>query len=405
MLEMTTQNSKKNKVLMLVENNSLPFDKRVWRESLTLKNNGYEVKAICPKGKEHKSKFEIINDIAIYRYNPRFSEGSAIGFIIEYLHSLIVMFFKSLYIYFFKGGFNIIHTANPPDTLCLIAIFYKCFGVKFIYDEHDLVPESFKDKFTQSTIINKVILKLLTLLQKISYKTSDIVISTNESYKKIAIVRGKKKPAKVFVVRNGPDTRVFNYVEPISKLKNGFDYMAAYIGIMGTLDGIDYIIKACRYLVYELNRKNIYYILIGSGDEFDKLKQLASDLKVNKYIWFTGRIPDKEAMEILSTADVCLSPDPYNYLNNISTMNKIMEYMVCKSPIVSFDLFEARFSAQESAIYVTNNSVPAFAKGILDLVDNKKLAKEMANFGYYRVTNELSWEHNENLLLGAYKLL
>jgi glycosyltransferase involved in cell wall biosynthesis len=400
---MTAKNKKK--VLMLVENNSLPFDKRVWRESLTLKNHGYEVKAICPKGKEHKTDYEVIEDVEIYRYNPKFSDGTAKGFIIEYLHSIIVMFFKSLYIFFFKGGFNIIHTANPPDTLCLIAFFYKIFGVKFIYDDHDLVPESYIDKFPGQSKKNNFILKILYFLQKLSYKYSNIVISTNESYKKIASERGGKAPDKVFVVRNGPDTRVFDYTEPDQSLKNGFEHMAAYIGIMGSLDGVDYIIKACHYLVYEMNITNIYYVLIGSGDEFDKLQAMADQLKVTDYIRFTGRIPDYDAIKILSTSDVCLSPDPYNHLNNISTMNKIMEYMVCKSPIVSFDLQEARFSAQKAALYVENNSVIEFAKGIIYLLENRAVAADMVKFGYNRVKNELSWESNEKLLLNSYDSL
>ena len=397
--------NKKKRVLMLVENNSLPFDKRVWRESLTLSNNGYEVTAICPKGKEHKKRFEIINDIKIFRYNPKFSDGSARGFIIEYLQSLIVMFFISLNIYFYRGGFHIIHTANPPDTLCLIALFFKILGVKFIYDDHDLVPESFKDKFPDPSISNNAILKLLILFQKFSYRLSDNVISTNESYKKIAIERGKKQPDKVFVVRNGPDTKVFNYTEPVPHWKNGYDYMAAYIGVMGTLDGVDYIIRSCHYIVHELKRKDIYFVLIGSGDEFEKLKELTSSLKVNDYIHFTGRIPDKEAIEILSTANLCLSPDPNNNLNYISTMNKIMEYMVCKSPIVSFNLLENKFSAKNSALYVKDNSVIEFANGILFLLNNVELSKEMTSFGYKRVHSKLCWEKQEKNLLEAYNCL
>ena len=391
------------KVLMLVENNSLPFDKRVYRESKTLKDNGFKVKAICPKDKEYKKKYEIYDGIEIYRYTPKFSDGTSKGYFIEYSHSLIVMFFISLKIFFFRGGFDVIHTANPPDTLWIIALFYKLFRIKYIYDEHDLTPESYLDKFCYSIKKKSLIYKLQLFFQYMSYKTSNCVISTNESYKKIALNRGNLNPQSIYIVRNGPDTRYFKACQPVLKWKDGFPFMVAYIGIMGNLDGVDYIVKACHHLVHNLNRKDIYFILIGSGDEHEKLKQLSKDLKVDNFINFIGRIPDKEVIEILSTADVCLSPDPFNHLNNISTMNKIMEYMICKSPIVSFDLVEARYSAQDAALYVQNNSVEEFAKGILYLLVNKELATKMANFGYNRIINKLSWENQENNLIRAYK--
>lgn len=391
------------RVLMIVENNSIPFDKRVWREAKTLKDNGFNVATICPKGKEHKKKYEVIDGIEIHRYNAKFSDGSSKGYINEYLHSLIVIFLLSLKIFFFKKGFNVIHTANPPDTLWMICLFYMPFNVKFIYDEHDLAPESYLSRFNFEDSHKDILYKIQSLFQIISYKLAKVVISTNESYKKIAIERGKLNPESVFVVRNGPDTRYFKAVEPVDVWKNNFDYMVSYIGIMAVQDGVDYIIKTCHYLVHELNRKDIYFVLIGSGDEIEKLKELAKKLEVDDFISFTGRIPDKEAIEILSTADVCLSPDPYNPLNNISTMNKIMEYMVCKSPTVSFDLVEARYSAQDAALYVKNNSVEDFANGIVKLLSDSVLSNKMADFGYRRVINELCWEKQEEKLIEVYK--
>jgi len=390
------------KVLMLVENNSVPFDKRVWREANTLSANGFLVTIVCPIGREHKKKFELRDNIKIYRYDAYFSKGSSVGYVFEYFQSLVKMFFISIRI-FLDEGFQIIHTANPPDTLWIICMFYRLFGVKFIFDEHDLTPEAYlsRFRFDESKKKSKMY-KLLSFFQFISYKLSNAVISTNISYKKIAITRGAE-PDKVFIVRNGPDTRDFHYVKPVPKWKSNFSFLAAYIGVMAVQDGVDNILKACKYIVYELNRKDIYFILIGKGDEFENLRKMAKNFKIEKFVHFTGRIPDEDVMEILSTADVCLAPDPSNPLNDYSTMNKIMEYMICKSPIVSFDLVESRYSAQDAAIYVQNNNIEEFAKGIVYLLSNKNLSNTMANFGYNRVINKLSWENQEINLIKAYK--
>ena len=390
------------KVLMLVENNSVPFDKRVWREAKTLSENGIKVKVICPKGREHKKSKEIIDGIGIYRYNVKFSDGSAKGYIIEYIQSIIKMFLMSFKIFFFKGGFQIVHTANPPDILCIVPFFYKIFGVKYIFDEHDLTPESYLSRYGFNDKKKSYMYKILLFFQKISYRLSDVIISTNESYRTIALERGASSE-KIVIVRNGPDSRYFDYVNPNPSWRNGFKYLAAYIGVMGVQDGVDNILKSCRYLVYELNMKDIFFVLIGNGDEFENLRKMVKDFKIEKFVHFTDRIPDADVMEILSTADVCLAPDPESPLNNHSTMNKIMEYMIYKSPIVSFNLTETKFSAQDAAIYIQNNNVEEFAKGIVYLISNKNLSNKMANFGYNRIKNTLSWENQEVNLIKAYK--
>lgn len=389
---------------MLVENNTVPFDKRVWRESQTLKDEGAKVFVIAPKTDNYNKSHEIIEGVEIFRYKTYFSKGSKFGYVREYIDAIVKMFFISFWL-FLKEGFDVVHVANPPDLLWLIASVYKIFGVKLIFDEHDLSPESFLSRFNMDiTNKNNLMYRTLVLMEKISYKLADIVIATNESYRSNAIKRGNIISEKIFIVRNGPDMRKFHKVVPDEKWKFGFDYMAAYIGIMGVQDGVDILIKAMKYIVNNSKRKDICFVLIGSGDEVNKLKNLTKELGIENYIKFPGRIPDKPAMEILSTADVCLSPDPRNPLNEISTMNKIMEYMVCEKPIVSFSLKEATFSAEKSALYVPD-SVEKFAEGVLYLVDYPDVAKRMGKYGYERVKNHLRWENQQKFLIKAYRCI
>jgi len=392
------------RILLLVENNPVPFDKRIWREAQTLKETGAKVFVISPKTDHYNESHETIEGIEVLRYNAYFSKGSKFGYFREYIDAIIKMFYISFRL-FIKEGFHVVHVANPPDLLWIIASFYKLFGTKFIFDEHDLGPESFISRFNIKTEKkNNLIYKILILMEKISYRLSDTTIVTNESYKSNAINRGKIRSEKIFIVRNGPDMRKFNKVTPNKKWKFGFNYMAAYIGIMGVQDGVDILINAMKYIVNILKRKDICFVLIGSGDEAYKLKSLTKELDLDKYIKFTGRIPDKPALEILSTANVCLSPDPKNPLNEISTMNKIMEYMVCEKPIVSFPLKEAIFSAGDSALYVTDSS-EKFAEGLIYLINHPNIAKKMGKFGYERVKNHLRWEKQQKYLINAYKYL
>jgi len=386
---------------MLIENNSVPFDKRVWKEIRTLKRIGLSVITISPQSKEDFPLFEQLEGVRIYRYKVNFA-SSKLGYIFEYLISLLRMIQLSLII-FLKEGFHIIHVANPPDLLWIVALFYRLLGVKFVYDQHDLVPETYLSKFDMEK--KTIIYQFLILLENISYKLAHVVIVTNESYKKNAIERGNISSRKVFIVRNGPYLKEFQYSKPVNKWKFGHKYMCAYLGIMGSQDGVDYVIKAADILINERNNTDIAFVLIGKGEELEHLKHMTRESNLQKHVFFTGRIPDKPVTEILSTADICLSPDPLNPLNDFSTMNKIMEYMSCKSPIVSFKLKEAKYSAEDAAIYVENYDSYSFAEGILKLLNKPQLRNKMANIGYERVVNYLSWENQEIYLKNAYEYI
>lgn len=389
------------RVLIIVENLPVPFDRRVWAESLALTEAGYQVSVICPNSRNEAS-YEELSGVNIYRY-PAPPEGSGVvAYIREFSYSLWAAFKLSLKVRREKG-FDVIQACNPPDTMFLIALFHKWFGHKrFIFDHHDLSPELFSLRFDPSK--KSFAYRMLLWLERQTFKTADVVISTNESFKEIAIKRGSKNEDDVIVVRNGPDLNKFKPRAPRSELKDGRNYMVCYVGVMAIQDGLDYLLRAIHQVICVRNRNDITFVLIGSGDVLDNLKQLAKDLDIDQNVVFTGRIDDDILLaDYLSTADVCVAPDPMNDLNDKCTLIKIPEYMAIGKPTVSFNLTESKFSAQDAAVYAEKNDCAEFGNKIVELLDDPARRSEMGEFGQKRVHDILSWEHSKKNLLLAYE--
>lgn len=392
-------------ILLIIENEAVPFDRRMWNIALALREFGANVTVICPMFGPDSEKFTILDGIHIYRYRTTFSSGSVLGYVREYAIAFLKTAFVFHKILLRKSRPGVVHVANPPDIFWPLALYLKVFRVRFIFDEHDLSPEAYLSRFGKDEQSGGVLYTIQKVFQRLSYKFADAIISTNESYKKKAVAVHPMYAHKTFVVRNGPDTRRFNLRAPDPDLKKGHPFMAAYIGVMAVQDGVEYIIRAMDVLVNHRQIRDLIVYLIGKGDDWPRLRQLVEQYSLSDYVVFTGRIPDEAALEILSTADVCLSPDPYNPLNDISTMTKIMEYMTLGKPIVSFDLQENRFSADRAALYVENNNAVAFADGILTLLHDKELSREMGEVGRKRVTEMLSWEKQSENLVNAYEFV
>ncbi len=386
-----------NKVLLLVENNEYPFDFRVKREAHVLRDAGYQVSVISPRGRTQKW-VEEIDGISVYRFPaPPGGEG-VLGYIFEFGYATLVMLFWSLWVAIRKGV-DVVHAANPPDTLCAVGIVFKLFGKRFVFDQHDLAPETYLSRFTQPR--ENLIYKILCFVEKLSYATADAVIVTNESYKQIAVNRGKKKPDRVFVVRNGPPLS-YQPVSPDSELKGRAKYLIGYIGTIGPQDGLDYWMRAIREMVFTFGRRDFLAIVIGSGDALADVKALAKELQVEDYVLFTGRLSELESRKYLSAVDVCVQPDPLSPLNDKSTMNKLMEYMALEKPTVAFDLVETRYSAQEAALYIKPNDEHAFAEKVCWLLDNPNECAKMGKIGRERVATALAWEFSAPEIIKAY---
>jgi glycosyltransferase involved in cell wall biosynthesis len=388
------------RVLILVENLPSPFDRRVWQEATTLRDAGYEVSIICPTGRGYERRFELIEKIHIYRYKLPVEAEGAIGYAVEYTAALFWSFVLAWRVLLTRG-FDVIHACNPPDLFFLIGGFFKLFGKKFVFDHHDINPELYEAKFGRRDFFYRLMLKL----ERWSFRTADVSIATNDSYRRIAIERGGMRPDRVFVVRSGPSLERMKIGPPDERLKCGRRYLVGYVGVMGRQEGIDYLLQAIRHIVFDLKRTDIQFGLVGGGTSLQEMKELALTLKVAPFITFTGRIPDDRMLAMLNTADVCVNPDIANAMNDKSTMNKIMEYMALGKPIVQFDLAEGRVSAQDASLYAQRNNSIDLADKIVALLDDEPLRRRMGECGRTRVLNELAWNHEIPKLLSAYRTL
>jgi glycosyltransferase involved in cell wall biosynthesis len=388
----------KKNILIIVENLPVPFDSRVWKEAVSLRDNGYNVTVLCPRGKGYTKRYEILDGIRIYRH-PAPKEGNgALGYVWEYSSAL---FWEVLYTWliYLRHGFDVLQGCNPPDDIFLVALPFKLFGVKYIFDHHDANPELYFSKYGRKDFFYRV----QVWLEKMTYRYSDVVIATNDSYKRLAITRGRKASEDVFVVRNGPDLNAFKAVAPNPALKHGKSYLVGYVGNMSIQEGLEILIEVALHLKNQ-GRRDVHFTCVGGGPGLPSLQKMIDEKHLKDMFNFTGRVSDKELLEILSTADVCVNPDKPCEMNNISTMIKIMEYMALGKPIVQFDLNEGKVSAQEASLYSDNqNQVPDFAAKITWLLDNPGQRKRMGQFGKRRVENALAWQYSVQNLLASYQ--
>jgi len=387
------------RVLIIVQNLPVPFDRRVWLECQALIADGYQVAVVCPKG-DGDPAYQVIDTVELYKYRPYAPGGSKIGFITEYAYSFLATAWQT-----FRarrsGRFAVLQACNPPDIFWPIALALRAVDrTRFIFDHHDLCPELYESRFPGGP---KLPYRMLRALERRTHRTADHVSATNDSYPQVAITRSGKQPADVTVVRTGPDPQRLRRGEPHPELRRGRRFLAAYIGVMGPQDGVDIVVRAAGVVVHQLGRDDIAFTLIGKGDCFDDLVALRDELGLAGHVEFTGRAPDELVARILSTADIGLSPDPKNPLNDVSTMNKTMEYMAFELPVVAFDLRETRVSAGDAGVYVVPNDVHAYAAAIVGLLDDEPRRSRLGKLGRKRVEQELAWNHQQRAYLGVYR--
>jgi glycosyltransferase involved in cell wall biosynthesis len=396
-----TTDASRPRVLIIVQNLPVPFDRRVWLECQALRDAGYDVHVVCPKGPGDPTH-EVLSGVTLHKYRPSPVVEGPIGYVVEYVWSLALTAWLTARA-FRRQRFDAIQTCNPPDIFWTLGrVFRALTGARFVYDQHDLCPELYASKYEKPS---RPVAKALRLLERATYKTADHVISTNESYARIARTRGGKRADEVTVVRTGPDAEALRRREPDPALKRGRPYLAAYIGVMGEQDGVDHVVRAAHVIVHEWGRTDISFTLMGKGDAFDDLVALRDELGLADFVEFTGRVPDDVVTGVLSTADVGLSPDPKNPLNDVSTMNKTMEYMAYELPVVAYDLLETAVSAGPAAVYAEPNRVDSYAKAITDLMDDSERRAAMGAIGRARIENELAWIHQKPHYVSVYDRL
>ena len=386
------------KVLIVVENLPVPFDRRVWMEARTLAAAGAVVSVICPTGKGHEERIWEEEGIKVYRHPLPLDASGALGYLLEYGAALFWESWLALKIKLTRG-FDVIHGCNPPDLVFLVALPFKLFGVRYLFDHHDINPELYEAKFGRRGFF----WKLMKTFERLTFASARVSIATNESYRRIAIERGGMAPEDVFIVRSGPDLSRLERVPPNTAWRNGRKYLVGYVGVMGDQEGIDLLLESVAHLVQGQGREDIQFCLVGGGPSLEQLREQSAAMGLSDYVTFTGRAPDRDLFEILSTADVCVNPDRVNEMNDKSTMNKILEYMAFEKPIVQFDVTEGRFSAQDASLYARPNDPVDMATKIGELLEDEERRARMGRYGRARVEAEMAWPHQVPALIAAYE--
>ena len=390
---------KPRRVLIIVQNLPVPFDRRVWLEATSLTREGYRVSVICPKAKGYNASREILEDVDIYRYPLPIDAQGALGFVMEFAWCFLCSFWLSLKVAVTGRGFDVVHACNPPETFWLLGWFWRPFGKRFLFDHHDLSPEMYAAKFGTAA---GAMYRGLLFLERMTFRTADVVITTNESHKRIAQERGDVAAEDIFIVRSGPDLDRFKLYDPDDAWRKDKRFLLTYLGEMCKQDGVDLLVRVVKRLRDDLGRGDFHAVFVGGGPEQPMIKAYADEIGVADCCTFTGRVSDEDLCRILSSADVAVDPDPKSDWSDKSTMNKIMEYMFFGLPIVAFDLTEHRVSAQDAAVYAEPNSEAAMADAIVALLDDPERRAAMAAFGAERVREKLVWQHSVPPLLAAY---
>lgn len=378
------------RILVIVQNLPVPTDRRVWLECQALRDAGYTVSVICPKGPGDPD-YECHEGVHLYKYAGAPPTRGFLSYLLEFVYSWLRTALLSVRVRR-ERGFDVLQACNPPDTYWALAALWRPLGVKFVYDQHDLNPELFRSRFGEPKgPAARLQLKGLLWLERMTYRIADHVIVTNGSYRSIARRRGNRTEADTTIVRSGPDTTVMRPVEEVPHWRKGARHLLAYVGILGPQDNGDVLVHVMQRLVAQRGRDDVHLVLMGFGDTLEDLQRLADDLGVADAITFTGRADRTTLSEVFSTADVGLCPDLRTPLNDVSTHNKVMEYMAFGLPLVTFDLTETRVSAGDCAVYVESGDLDGYARAVSDLLDAPSRRLELGLAARHRCVTLLDW--------------
>jgi Glycosyltransferase len=390
--------SKKPCVMIIVENLPVPLDRRVWQESCALRDSGYEVVVICPQMRGYTQPYELLDGIHIYRHWISEEASGIRGFLGEYASALAGEL-RLAWTVWRTHRPRLIHICNPPDLLFLVALPFKVLGgARVVFDVHDLWPEMFEAKFGK----RGPLYWFVRAAERMTFATADVALATNRSVRSIALERGRVASDRVFIVRTAPKITTGNARADVS-LKKGRDFLVGYIGVMGSADGVNYLIEAAAHVVHTLGRRDVQFLLMGTGPEWSNLKALRDRLGLEEFVDLPGRVSDEFLFLALQTIDVGASCDPINSYNHGCTMNKVLEYMAFGKPQVMFDLKEGRESAAGGSIYVDENSAIKLGDAIVHLVDNPQVRERMGREAVERMGGPLRWERSVEQLLHAYE--
>jgi glycosyltransferase involved in cell wall biosynthesis len=398
---MATQARQRRRVLIIVQNLPVPFDRRVWLEATTLAATGYAVSVICPKMKGWTAGHEVIEDVEIFRYPLPIEADGKLGFVAEFIWCFAMAALLSLRVALFGRGFDVLHACNPPEIYWPLGAFWRLFGKIFLFDHHDLSPEMFAAKFGCD---DGALHRALLFLERMTFRVAQVVITTNESHKALAIARGGKRPEEVHIVRSGPDLGRFKVcARDAPHWSQGKRFLLAYVGEICKQDGVDHLVRAMKLLRDEFSRDDVHCVFMGGGPYQPAVARYATEIGIAECCTFTGRVSDQTLCEVLSSVDIGVDPDPKTPWSDKSTMNKVVEYMFFGLPVVAYDLHETRVSAGEAGLYADANDERALAQAICGLLDDAPARQRMAHAGRTRVQEKLAWTYSVPALLAAYE--
>lgn len=383
-------------ILIYVENQPVPYDRRVWQHATTLQRAGHQVSVVSPAARQWTKPYEELEGVAIHRYRQGVEGEGVAGLLLEYLVSFVSLFWLSLVVAVRGRGFKVLVLCNPPEIYWPIAAFWRALGRTVVFDHHDLSPEMYTAKFNKQS---GGFLTLLRFMERMTFRVAHKVISTNESYAEIARGRGRKTAEDVVVVRNAPDPSRFSILPPDRSLAKGARHMVAFLGEIGEQDGVDVLVRSLRRVRERLGENAVHCVLMGGGPAFERIKRYADQEGVADLITFTGRVNNDTISAVLSSADLAVDPNPYTPYADKSTATKIMEYMHFGLPILAFDLTETRRSAGEGAHYVPHGDERAFADAIVDLLEDEGRRSALGRYGQERLERDIAWRHSRDRLL------
>jgi glycosyltransferase involved in cell wall biosynthesis len=389
-------------ILVLVENLSVPFDRRVWHECTTLVSAGYKVSVICPRGKRHdREPFADLGGVRIYRYPAPPSAVSLSGYVREYPY-MLAWTLRLAWRIWRERRFDVIHACNPPDLFFLIGRVFRPLGVSFVYDQHDANPEILMAK-RDGAARHGIPEQVVHWAERFTYRLADVVIAPNDSYRRLAMTRGDKAAGDVFVVRSAPRWEEFSPARYGYFDRLGHRYLIGYLGVMGKQDGVDLLVRAVGLLVGD--GYDVLLYLAGDGESRGEIEALVRELDLDDHVLMPGFQTHQEFTPALMNADVCVAPDPPSPFNDISTMNKVIEYMALGVPCVAFDLTENRATGADAVAYADDITWQGLAAAIGRLLDDEPARRRLSERARERFERVLAWEYSTPHLLVAYERL
>jgi glycosyltransferase involved in cell wall biosynthesis len=385
--------------VIVVENLPVPFDRRVWQEALALRDAGWSVSVICPRTERYPLAFENIDGIGVYRHSLPLEAKGKLAFLSEYAAALFHET-RLLFKVFRERGFDVIQACNPPDLIFLAALPYVLIGKAFVFDHHDVCPELFAAKFNRKGFLHRALL----WLERRTIALANMVISTNETFREIAIDRGGKSPEDVVTVYSVPDASRIRRVEPDESLRAGKRLILGYMGIIGVQDGLDHLVRAVDHLVNVRGITDVRTVVVGDGPALASVRALATELGLDEHILFTGYLSGEPLLKTLSAFDIGVIPDPYNEYNDKISMNKVFEYSALGIPFVSYDLSETRRLIGDAGVFAANRTPDGLGDAIARLTADDALRTAAGARALALAQERFSWKSEAAKYIDALEL-